>query len=129
MCIVYQIENTLIETQDWNFDSVPDDELVACCYWEHARESGFIQDVRQRCLDPKWKKMVNSELAKYCGNDVERIQSIGYPSEVIVRGMFCTPDGVLDDAPPLRKGEVNRLTGAFPRPWQALPQPERDYRK
>ena len=27
---------------DWNFDGVPDDELVACCYWEYARESAFI---------------------------------------------------------------------------------------
>jgi len=29
---------------DWNFDSdkVPDDELVACCVWEYARESNSI---------------------------------------------------------------------------------------
>ena len=27
---------------DWNFDAVPDNELVACCYWEYARESAFI---------------------------------------------------------------------------------------
>ena len=29
---------------EWNFDSVPDGELVACCYWEYARESGSICD-------------------------------------------------------------------------------------
>src|ERR1039458_4220235 len=24
---------------DWNFDSVPDVEIIACCLWEFARES------------------------------------------------------------------------------------------
>jgi hypothetical protein len=23
---------------DWNFDNVPNDELIACCYWEYAAE-------------------------------------------------------------------------------------------
>jgi hypothetical protein len=32
---------------EWNFDSVPDEELVACCYWEYARESAFIRDAVQ----------------------------------------------------------------------------------
>ena len=27
----------VIESADWNFDAVPDRELVACCYWEYAR--------------------------------------------------------------------------------------------
>ena len=26
---------------DWNFDTVPDTERVACCYWEYARESAL----------------------------------------------------------------------------------------
>lgn len=118
-----------IDRVEWDFAAVPDDELVACCYWEYARESAFIRDVRHRCLDPRWKTMLNSELWEYCGNDIERIQSIGYPSEVIVRGFFCPPGGVLDDALPLRPGETHRLTGAFPKSWQTLTQPERDYRK
>lgn len=114
---------------EWNFDAVPDDELIACCYWEYARESEFIRDVRRRCLDPIWKAMVNTELTKYVGNDIEKIQSIGYPSDVIMRGFFCPQDEVLEDAPPLPPGEVHRLTGAFPKPWQKLTQPERNYRK
>ncbi len=28
---------------DWNFDKVPDNELVACCYWEYARESARVR--------------------------------------------------------------------------------------
>ncbi len=118
-----------LNRHEWNFDEVPEDELVACCYWEYARESVFIDDVRRRCLDPQWKTMVKTELHKYVGKDIETIQSIGYPSEVIVRGIFCPPEGVLDDAPRLQAGEVHRQTGSFPKPWQALRMPERAYRK
>jgi hypothetical protein len=32
-----------IEPHDWNFERVPEDELVACCYWEYARESARIR--------------------------------------------------------------------------------------
>lgn len=28
---------------DWNFGNVPDAELLACCYWEFARESASIR--------------------------------------------------------------------------------------
>lgn len=27
---------------DWNFDDVPNDEVIACCLWEDARESSTI---------------------------------------------------------------------------------------
>jgi hypothetical protein len=40
---------------DWNFDAVPDAELVACCYWEYARESAFIRELRQICIKC-WRK-------------------------------------------------------------------------
>jgi hypothetical protein len=40
---------------DWNFDPVPDNELVACCYWEYARESEFIRGLRQRCIQ-NWRE-------------------------------------------------------------------------
>jgi hypothetical protein len=29
---------------EWNFDGVPDGELLACCYGEYARESHFIRE-------------------------------------------------------------------------------------
>jgi hypothetical protein len=28
---------------EWNFDGIPDEQLVACCYWEYARESPSIR--------------------------------------------------------------------------------------
>jgi hypothetical protein len=36
---------------EWNFtpDKVSDDELVACCLWEYARESTKLRELRQQC--------------------------------------------------------------------------------
>jgi hypothetical protein len=33
---------------DWNFDNVSNNELVACCFWEYARESAFFLDLKKR---------------------------------------------------------------------------------
>jgi len=51
--------NPKFSPHDWNFDTVRDDELLACCYWECARESAFIRDVKTRCAGQKWRKMTN----------------------------------------------------------------------
>ena len=32
-------DGTILSKEEWNFDDVPDNELVACCYWEYARVS------------------------------------------------------------------------------------------
>jgi hypothetical protein len=109
---------------DWNFDDVPDPELVACCYWEYARESVFIRDVKRRCLSPKWKEMFNGEYWEYCGNDIERIQSIGYAADVFVRSFFF--DEMNDDRP--HNPEAPRITDSFPLPWQSLSKGERKER-
>ncbi|MGB7747135.1 MAG: hypothetical protein WBN75_07600 [Verrucomicrobiia bacterium] len=118
---------------DWNFDAVPDSELVACCYWEYARESAFIRELRQRCWEhwqplylkgQWWNEPEDREIHK----DLQKVQSIGYPAEVFLRGIACPPDGVLPDAPPLKPGEVYRTTGSFPKPWQLLTKEERTYR-
>jgi hypothetical protein len=109
----------------WNFDTVPDDELVACCFWEYARESAFIRSVRQRCLDPKWREMSNMELQAYVGRDIEKIQSIGPPSEVILSGFFRTANEVSSEAPTPDPGEPPLPAGSFPTPWRSLPAQDR----
>jgi hypothetical protein len=70
---------------DWDFDKVPDGELVACCYWEYARESAFIRDVRQRCLQ-NWQ--AGGHWDQKLNTDMQRLQSIGYPCEVFIWGFF-----------------------------------------
>jgi hypothetical protein len=111
---------------DWNFDAVPDAELVACCYWEYARESAFIRELRQRCMK---EQRLEGAGDKQLHHDLQRIQSIGHPAWMFLHGFFCPPDGVFEDGlPPLRPGEVHRLTGSFPKPWQSLTKEEREFR-
>jgi len=40
-------ETNLPSVNEWNFDGVSEDELVACCYWEYARESEYIRERHQ----------------------------------------------------------------------------------
>jgi hypothetical protein len=110
---------------DWNFDKVPDNELLACCFLEYARESAFIRDVRQRCLI---EQKADGKRDKQLHTDFQKLQSIGYPANFFLRGFFCPPDGVLSDAPPLKSGEVHKATGSFPKSWQLLTREEREYR-
>lgn len=110
---------------DWNFDNVPDNELIACCFWEYARESAFIRDVRHRCLESQQTDGPRDELLHA---DLQKLQSIGHPADFFLRGFFCPPDGVLRDALPLRPGEVHRVTGSFPKPWRLLSKEEQEYR-
>jgi hypothetical protein len=118
---------------DWNFDDVPDNELFACGYWENARESPFILGLRQRSWE-HWRPLYlkdqwwNAPSDARLEEDVERVQSIGHPAEIFLQGIACPPNGVLPDAPPLKPGEVHRVTGSFPKPWQLLTREEREYR-
>jgi hypothetical protein len=119
--------------EDWDFRSVQNGELIACCYWEYARESAFIRKLRERSWE-YWRplylrdKWWDAPKDKRLNADLEKVQSIGYPAEVFLRGISCPPDGVLPDAPPLKAGEVHPVTGSFPKPWLALTQEERAYR-
>src|ERR1035441_9847343 len=121
------------EPLEWNFDSVPDDELVAGCYWEYARESFFIRETLQKYREwylagGRW-----SDAGLEIGKKLERIRAIGYPSEVFVRGCAFKSGRICQsidpEKPDYRHPNAPVLTGSFHRPWQALTQPERDYRK
>jgi len=106
---------------EWNFDSVPNDELVACCYWEYARESIFIRSVRQQCLQ-NWK--AGGWWDQQLHTDLRKVQSIGYLSDVILRGVFFAPD----DPHRIDKPDAAPITNNFPQPWQALTANERSFR-
>jgi hypothetical protein len=129
----HALSRDVIDKLDWNFDAVPAEELVACCYWEYARESAFIRDLRKRsveCWKPLYTKCEGLSLPEEqrLHQDLQKAQSIGYASEVFIRGISCPPDDVFPDGPPLKPGEVHRATGSFPKPWQSLTPTERRYR-
>jgi hypothetical protein len=118
---------------EWDYEDVPDGELVACCYWEYARESAFIR-ATLHSYRKKWfcpgGKLNKATLALW--NEVSRIQSIGYAAEVFVRGCTFKPDRVWQsedrDKPNYRHPNAPPITGSFPAPWQSLSQDERECR-
>jgi len=117
---------------DWNFDAVPDNELVACCYWEYARESAFVRNTLQKyrewCLSgSKW-----SDCDPEIGKNLEKIQSMGYTSEVFVRGVTLLSreacQSIDPQKPNYRHPDAPVLTANFPNPWLSLSKDERKSR-
>jgi hypothetical protein len=117
---------TKIPTVEWDFSDVPDNELVACCFWEYARESEFICGLRQRCLE-NWR--VGGHRDQQLFDDLEKLQNIGYPAEVFMRGFFFEPNVEYQDTdeklPNYRHPAAPSISGSFPRPWQTLSHNER----
>ncbi len=111
----------MLDPVEWDFDRVPDSELVACCYWEYARESSFIRRLRERCLE-NWKAGGPRDEKLYA--DTDKLQSIGYASEVIICGFYSAPDDPHKDRHP----HAPPITGSFPAPWQSLDKAERGHR-
>jgi hypothetical protein len=125
--------NTKLNELDWNFDGVPENELVACCYWEYARESEFIV-ARLKAYRKNWYCAggeMSDSIRKFW-DDIERIQSIGYRSEVFVRGCVFEPGQVWQshdrEKPNFRHPHAPPITGSFPAPWQSLSKEERGCR-
>ena len=110
-----------LQESEWNFDAVPDKQLFACCYWEYARESAFIRDVRQRSIQ-NWRAGGHRDERLFA--DLGKLHSIGPVVEVIARGFFFAPG----DPHPIDTQRNASVTNSFPTPWQALPHDERDYR-
>ena len=121
-----------IDEVEWNFsvERISDKEVLACCYWEYARESQFIRAVRERCIAHVRAESSNWNPVLY--NDIERIQGLGYAAEVFLGGFFFLPDRVVqsDDqnSPDYRHPEAPAISGSFPNPWQSLPLDERKSR-
>jgi hypothetical protein len=123
---------TVISELDWNFDNVPDNELAACCYWEYARESAFIQDTLREYRDwflagGKW----DENTGKLCAR-LEKIQCSSEQAGVFVRGCAFEPKMVRQsddpEKPNYRHPDAPPITGSFPAPWQSLNFDERECR-
>src|SRR5437660_9835970 len=116
---------------NWNFDSVPDDEIIACCLWEYARESETItmmadlrwchtRHVQHRQdyeRDPNLKKEHDAEAARI----KERTTQKGFDYESFSERFWET------DYPLLTIYEsIMRFVGDGASPWQRLPRNVRD---
>jgi hypothetical protein len=115
---------TVDDPHNWNLDKVEDSELVVCCYWEYARESTYVRDTLQHWRD--WRKaggkIEDTPEGRAWNARLERIQSIGYPADVYVRGLG------LERGQQQKRHDANVITGSFPDPWQSLSKAERKAR-
>ncbi len=109
---------------DWNFDSVPNHHLIACCYWEYARESAFLRDFKSRCVEANRNPKPLAEVFELVGKDARRVLSIGTVANSFLLGFGFEPD----QADSAVRTPHYPITGLFPAPWQSLSRPEKDYR-
>jgi hypothetical protein len=131
-----------IEPGDWNFDSIPDHHLIACCYWEYARESTFLRGFKSRCVEANRNLKPFVEAFELCGKDARRVLSIGDVANSFLLGFGFEPNpapsgtqaglaapkpGAGGPAAP-KPGPHDPITGNFPASWQSLSAAERDYR-
>jgi len=91
----------LIE-HDWNFipDRVPDDEVVACCYWEYARESKFILEVTKLMAELRDGKRLYNSLGAGPKGLLEQLDNICERPDADPNHFYRCPP--------------------FPQPWQSL---------
>jgi hypothetical protein len=131
------MKEEILSNKEWNFDNVPNDELVACCYWEYARESAFIRDtlleMRADVLESvkTERNLENSKRPDWFAK-LSRIQSLGYVAEVFVRGSHFEPGAVRQSIDPrkpnFRHPDAPPLSGSFPAPWQSMTDAEKKHR-
>ena len=117
-----------IPSTDWNFDSIPDSQLVACCYWEYARESAFLRAFKSHCVQANRNRRPLPEAFDLCGLDARRVLTIGAVANSFLLGFGFEPGDLQSPAPTPQLGSNAPVTGNFPAPWQSLSAAERDYR-
>ncbi|MGA9777257.1 MAG: hypothetical protein ACLPRE_01090 [Limisphaerales bacterium] len=91
---------TKLDEHEWNFSGVDADELVACCYWEYARESKFIRDATKLMADIRDGKWLRKPLGTAQEKLLERLH-------IICKRPDQDPDHFYRCPP-------------FPQPWQSL---------
>ncbi len=103
-------ENQASSAVEWNFDAVPESELIACCWWEYARESTTLRE---------WVALPVKNSKPISRNEQARrwkfLLSIMRYSQLFNECVF-SPFPTVDD--PL----------SFPAPWQMLSPDERKKR-
>jgi hypothetical protein len=121
-----------VKREDWDFSSVPDGELVGCCYWEYARESAFIRDTLHRYREWAAEGGKRDKASDELFARTDQIQSIGYPAQVFMAGCVFRPGRTSQSEDPARPNhrhpDAPPISGSFPAPWQSLTKAERKFR-
>jgi hypothetical protein len=115
---------------DWNFDAVPDGEIIACCLWEYARESrsiGMAADWywclarggwngERYKLEPELKAVHDEEAAR-----IERqIKASGFDYEDFSKKFWDSDLALIEIYQSLKEHVMNDA-----RAWQKIPEKSR----
>jgi hypothetical protein len=84
---------------EWDFASVPDSELEACCRWEYARESKFVRAAAQLKRELREGKLCAAALTDPQRVTLERMDDVCAAPDMSADHYFKSPP--------------------FPDPWQA----------
>ncbi len=96
---------------DWNFQSVPNNELVVCCFWEYARESTFIRSVRKRSRQAVELGLDMKDRNEWVGADFRNIRAaIGRNAHMFQEGIYGLGGTT----------GYEEAVSPFPRSWQTL---------
>jgi hypothetical protein len=131
-----------LHSHEWDFDKVPDSELVASCWWEYARESAHIRDNVDRARD-EWPYIGKERYIIY-PESWKTLRSIAIDGESLSvflqslplqpnaihvlpdRTVFCWPDKPRPiEWQSLTQAERRKWAGSFPAPWLSLMGAER----
>src|SRR6266849_6124669 len=97
-CLSRSHAPTNMEPHDWNFDSIPDHHLIACCYWEYARESVFLKKFKSRCVEANRNPQPLSKAFDLVGKDARTVLSIGTVANSFLLGFGFDPEAALNPA-------------------------------
>jgi len=97
---------TNMEPHDWNFDSIPDHHLIACCYWEYARESIFLKKFKSRCVEANRNPQPLSQAFDLVGKDARTILSIGTVANSFLLGFGFDPKAAPNPATAGEAGSI-----------------------
>ena len=111
---------------DWNFDAVPDNEIIACCLWEYARESITIgmaadeywcqvRDIQNRQrykLEPETKAAHDQEAASI----QRRVKAFGFDYDAFSNKFWDSDLATIEIYQSIKNHVMN---GA--RAWQKIP--------
>lgn len=114
------------EREEWDFESVPEAQLEACALWEYARESEWMRGLKRRCEEPHVWLMAHSDMHKFVGEDIERVQADWRASRVLAWRLFSgnpMPEELPDGSSTTRRVDPDLLR--FPCVWQKLNEAER----
>jgi len=95
------------DPHNWKFPKMSENETIACCCWEYARESAFLRDVQRHCAalmrrDP-YKRQAFIKARQALEPDLQRIRAAGHLASLIAGEFWHRPE-----------------EQCYPRPWLSL---------